>query len=66
MSLFGSTLESELESIEGKNSKDINRKRQKLMTKWLDLPQRYRSPMAATKRKDSDADQEFTVQGDMF
>jgi hypothetical protein len=66
VALFGTTLESELESVEGKNAKDTNRKRQRLMTKWLDLPQRYRSPMSSRKRSDSDGDQEITVQGDML
>ena len=37
------------------------------MTKWLDLPQRFRSPGMATKGKteDSEIEQQFTVKGDV-
>lgn len=66
VALFGSTLENELDGVTGKNSKDVARKRERMLTKWLDLPQRYRSPMAATRRKQSDGEQDTTVQGDMF
>jgi hypothetical protein len=66
VALFGTTLESELDAITGKNSRDVNKKRERLMTKWLDLPQRYRSPMAARRRKPTDAESEVTVQGDLL
>lgn len=63
VSLFGSTLEAELESVEGKNSKEINGKRTRLMEKWLDMPRKFRSPMASTKKMD--VVQEFTVKGEV-
>jgi hypothetical protein len=67
VALFGTTLESELESVTGRNTKDVNRKRQRMMEKWLDLPQRFRSPLAATRNRKPDEDSaEVTVQGDML
>ena len=64
---FGNALTAELDAVEGKNSKEINKKRERLMTKWLDLPQRFRSPGMATKGKteDSEIEQQFTVKGDV-
>lgn len=41
---FGSALAGELESVEGKNKAEIKRKRERILTKWLDLPQRFRKP----------------------
>lgn len=43
---FGSALESELESIEGKNEKETARKRERTLHKWLDIPLKYRNPAA--------------------
>jgi hypothetical protein len=64
---FGSALEAELESVEGKNSKAINGKRKRIMTKWLDMPQKFRAPMSSkAKKQQSEVEQEVTVQGDMF
>lgn len=61
---FGTALESELEAVEGKNSRAINKKRERIMTRWLDLPQKFRSP--AVSKRDVDNEQEFTVQGDVL
>lgn len=41
---FGSALNAELESVEGKNKKEIKIKRERVMTKWLGLPQKFRNP----------------------
>jgi len=57
---FGTSLEAELDAVEGKNAKDVTRKRERLMEKWLDMPRRYRSPMAT---KQSDVVHDVTVQG---
>jgi hypothetical protein len=58
---FGSALESELDSVEGKTSAEINKKRQRIMEKWLDIPRRFKSPMAS--RAKSDTVHDITVQG---
>lgn len=41
---FGVTLKNELESIEGKSKQEIKNKQDRLLRKWLDLPQQYRNP----------------------
>ena len=43
---FGKALSNELSAVEGKNSKDIERKSSRLLDKWLgsDGPKRYRDP----------------------
>ena len=33
------------------------------MDKWLDVPQRYKSPMAAAKRREGETVEEFVVRG---
>jgi hypothetical protein len=58
---FGTSLEAELDAVEGKTSAEINRKRQRLMEKWLDIPRRFKSPMAATKQ--ADVVHDITVKG---
>ena len=49
---FGTSLEAELESVEGKTSAEITKKRTRIMEKWLDIPRRFKSPMAASKHND--------------
>lgn len=58
---FGSSLEAALDAVEGKTSAEINKKRQRIMEKWLDLPRRFKSPMAASKQ--SDVVHDITVHG---
>lgn len=58
---FGSSLEAELDSAEGKTSAEINRKRERIMEKWLDIPRRFKSPMAS--REKSEVVHDITVQG---
>lgn len=43
---FGTALKNELASIEGKNSKEIQNKSQRVLRKWLGTegPKRYRDP----------------------
>lgn len=45
--MFGRTLESELNAVEGKGQKNIQMKRERLLRRWMDMPAQYRSPMAA-------------------
>lgn len=49
--------------MEGKNAQEINGKRRRLMDKWLDVPQRFRSPVAATKRREGEGVEEFVQRG---
>jgi hypothetical protein len=43
---FGRVIENELSGVEGKTKKEIASKSDRLMRKWLDMPQQFRSPMA--------------------
>jgi hypothetical protein len=45
---FGLALESELDSVEGKNSKELNAKRDRTLRKWLGLPMKFRNPGGPT------------------
>lgn len=50
--LFGTALTHELESVEGKNSKEIKRKQDRILSKWLRTPgeaKKFKSPPNATK-----------------
>lgn len=62
---FGTALEAELDSVEGKTDKDINRKRARMLDKWLDRPLKYREPMVSTPSSrptsGGDVEQQFTV-----
>lgn len=51
VALFGSNLEAELNSVKGKNDREIEKKRERLMTKWLGLPMKFKSPMATRSAK---------------
>lgn len=46
---FGQALEAELSNVEGKNKKEIAVKSERVMSKWLELPMRYRDPVKAGK-----------------
>lgn len=61
---FGRSLESELESIEGKSKQEIKRKQERVMNKWLDMPMRFRNPGVVGPGAKSGVEQEFTVKGD--
>lgn len=50
MSLFGTHLEAELNAVTGKTDKEVEKKRERVLTKWLGLKQRYKSPGSAPKR----------------
>lgn len=65
VSSFGRALEAELDSAEGKNSKEINRKRDRTLRKWLGLPMKFRSPGGPTAGpgKGSAEGQQFSVRG---
>lgn len=43
---FGTALKNDLAAVEGKNAKEVERKSQRLMSKWLGTegPKRYRDP----------------------
>lgn len=57
---FGTSLEAELDAVEAKTAQEINRKRQRIMEKWLDMPRRFKSPMAT---KQDDVVHDITVKG---
>lgn len=68
---FGSALEAELDSVEGKNEKTRNAKRSRVLDKWLDRPLKFRNPTAtkAVSGPDpvapqADIEQEYTMRGD--
>lgn len=41
---FGSALEGELKSIDGKTKREVSMKQQRVMATWLGLPMKYRNP----------------------
>lgn len=43
---FGRSLENELSAVEGKNRKEMQAKSARIMARWMDQPQQFRSPMA--------------------
>lgn len=45
---FGRALESELNSIKGKNTQGVERKRARMLDKWLDRPLKFREPQATS------------------
>lgn len=45
--IFGRTLESELNSVEGKNPKQVATKRDRTLKKWLGIELEYRGPSRA-------------------
>lgn len=61
MTHFGTSLEAALDAVEGKTSAEINKKRERIMEKWLDIPRRFKSPMAS--RAKSDVVHDITVHG---
>lgn len=44
---FGRALDSELKSIEGKTSKELMSKTQRVLGRWLDVEVKYRDPAKA-------------------
>lgn len=46
---FGQALEAELSKVQGKNQKEIEVKSERVIRKWLDMPQQYRDPVRAGK-----------------
>jgi len=50
---FGLALEAELDSIEGKTEKEIHRKRDRTLRRWLGLPLRFRNPAIPTGKQQS-------------
>lgn len=59
---FGEALHNELESVTGKKADEVKRKKQRVLQKWLGLPQQYKKPPVARAAKD--VEQQFTVKGD--
>jgi hypothetical protein len=45
---FGASLEAELDSVHGKDEKNNERKRQGILSRWLDKPMKYREPQGVT------------------
>lgn len=41
---FGNALQGELNGIEGKNSKEVEMKSNRMIRRWLDLPLEFRDP----------------------
>ena len=46
---FGRTVEAELNRVEAKTNKELDVKAERVLRKWLDMPQRYRDPVRAGK-----------------
>jgi hypothetical protein len=44
-------LEAELNDQSGKTDQEVQRKRERVLTKWLGLPQKFKSPGSAPKRE---------------
>lgn len=42
---FGRALENALRNVEGKNKKEIEVKAERIVRKWLDMPQKFRDPV---------------------
>jgi hypothetical protein len=51
VSTFGVALEAELDGVEGKTSKEINGRRDRILRKWLGLPMKFRNPGGPTATK---------------
>lgn len=48
---FGLNLEAELDSVEGKKAEEIKRKRQRILDRWLGIPQKYKEPPGVGMRE---------------
>ncbi len=44
---WGRAVESALHEVEGKTKKDVAKKSDRVLRRWLDMPQRYRDPASA-------------------
>jgi hypothetical protein len=65
---FGGALEAELDAVEGKNKQAIERKRARILDKWLDRPLKFREPMlptGPTASGSNDIEQSFSIPGGM-
>lgn len=45
---FGTALAHDLQSVEGKNHKEIEKKQKAILSRWLGMPQQFRDPAAET------------------
>lgn len=45
MNEFGTAVDAALHDVEGKTKKEIAAKSERVLRKWLDMPQRYRDPL---------------------
>jgi hypothetical protein len=61
--MFGSALELELKKIEGKTQRELERKQDRKLRQWLDLPLRYRNPVGAMPGRKRDI--EHSVKGEL-
>jgi hypothetical protein len=52
VSTFGVALDAELDSVEGKNSREITQKRDRILRKWLGLPMKFRNPGGPTATRE--------------
>lgn len=44
---FGRAVESDLAEVEGKTKKEVAKKSERVLRRWLDMPQQYRDPAAS-------------------
>jgi hypothetical protein len=71
VSTFGLALEAELDSVKGKTEQAVEKKRARVLDRWLDRPLKYRNPTAtrsvpgtAPASPTDDVEQEYTMRGD--
>lgn len=61
---FGRALESELNSIKGKNSRSVETKRERMLAVWLNQPLKFREPQATSPSSPTaDVAETMTVSG---
>jgi hypothetical protein len=51
VTIFGVSLENEISSTNGRSEKDTERKRQRVMDKWLGIQPKFRDPVGMTSKK---------------
>ncbi len=54
MAVFGNTVTNELDKIQGKSSKEIDRKRERVLNKYLGIKPKFRDPASMQKEVSSD------------
>ena len=42
--MFGLALEAELDHVDGKTAQEVEKKRQRIMNRWLGVEQKFREP----------------------